>query len=208
MKCGACGEMSSHPVLLSTNTFGFADLDLRPPSMQRETMHTWVLECPHCGYVSGRLEEEPEIPMDFLKSDRYRTCDGFEFRGKLASIFYRNYMIMDELGNLEASFYSLLHCAWDCDDRDDAENARKIRKLALTYIDRMIEKDGEGKNDLLVMKSDILRRAGEFDRVIDEFENVTIGVEIHDAIIRFQIDKARLQDDACYTVGNVHEAAD
>lgn len=205
IECGMCGEMSVQPVLLSTNTFGFPDLDLRPPSMQRETMNTWVMECPHCGYVAGRLNEESEVSPDFIKSERYLTCDGLEFKGKLAQRFYRNHLIMDEAGNVSASFRNLLHCAWDCDDKGDAKNARKVRKLALTYIDELIETADEGKNNLLVIKSDLLRRAGEFDSLIQEYENMTIGEEIYDAVIRFQIGKARLQDDACYTVEDVHE---
>ncbi len=55
-KCQVCGKTSMHPVLMSTNSFGYPDLDLRPAPMQRDTMDTWLDECPHCGYVASSLE--------------------------------------------------------------------------------------------------------------------------------------------------------
>ena len=34
-KCGICGTFTKHMVMLSTNSFGSPDLDLRPPGMER-----------------------------------------------------------------------------------------------------------------------------------------------------------------------------
>lgn len=207
IECAMCGETSLQPMILSTNSFGSPDLDLRPPSMQRETMHTWVMECPHCGYVAGKLDEKSEVPHDFIKSERYLTCDGLEFKGKLASRFYRNYLIMRELENAEGCFFNLLHGAWDCDDNDDAENARKLRKLALTYLDELISMEDHKKNDILVMKADLLRRSGQFKELIDEYGGIDLE-GIHGDIIDFQIQRAKLEDDACYTIEDVLKAAE
>lgn len=203
MKCGACGKTSSQPVLLSTNTFGYADLDMRPPEMRRSTMNTWVMECPHCGYVSANLENEAGINDEFLKTDKYQTCDGFDFKGRLAGRFYRAHLIANELNDTEASFFNLLYCAWNCDDAKDSENACRIRKLALPYLDEMIESENERKNDWIVVKADLLRRTRQFDRLVSEYEGITTGEEMYDKIITFQIRKANLGDDGCYTVEDV-----
>ena len=92
-KCSVCAKSSPQPVLTSTNSFGYPDLDLRPPEMQRSTMGTWIHECPHCGYVAGSLEEESDISEDFLKGDEYLTCEGLDFKSDLSKLFFRSYLI-------------------------------------------------------------------------------------------------------------------
>ena len=201
-KCSVCGKSSPQPVLLSTNTWGYPDLDLRPAEMQRSTMNTWIHECPHCGYVADNLEDEHELPEDFLKSDGYLTCDGHEFKSGLSTLFYRRYLIAKCESDVMMCFVSLRNCAWKCDDFED-ENAVAIRKMSLGYIDDLIENVGEDRNNLLVIKSDLLRRSGEFEKLVGEYENLTIGEEPHDGIIRFQLEKARAGDDSRYTVEDV-----
>lgn len=196
--CSVCGNTSPQPVLMSTNTWGYPDLDLRPSEMQRSTMNIWVLECPHCGYVSGNLENKTLISEKFLKSDSYMTCDGIEFIGRISKKFYKAYLIAKEVEEANKCFFNLLHCAWDCDDHEDP-NAAKIRKLALKYFDDL-EFSDEEKKDYLAIKADLLRRTGQFDLLIEEFSDVTIGEEIYDKIIRFQIEKANEKDTQCYTV--------
>src|ERR1044072_678127 len=56
--CAQCGQESEHIVILSTNTFGTPDLDLRPARMKRDTMDCWVQECPHCRYVAQSLDDK------------------------------------------------------------------------------------------------------------------------------------------------------
>ena len=202
MECPVCGKKTPQPVLFSTNTFGYPDLDLRPAPMQRDTMDTWILECPNCGYVSSNFDSEPTITKDFLKSDAYTTCDGIEFKGKLAKRFYRNYLIAKHNNNAAGCFNNLLHCAWDCDDKEDP-NAAHVRKLALPYITGLIEIDSEGKNNYLAMKADLMRRCGEFDQLINEYSDIITGEEIINRVIQFQIQKAKEKDTTCYTVEDV-----
>lgn len=201
-KCSVCGKSSPQHVLMSTNSMGYPDLDLRPPEMKRSTMNTWIDECPYCGYVASSLSEESKISKDFLKSDEYLTCDGYDFKGNLSKLFYRQHLIAKKSNDAMEAFLSLQHCAWDCDDNDD-ENASDIRKLALPYIDELIENDDEDRNVLLVIKSDFLRRSCEFDQLISEYENLTIGDDTMDKIIRFEIQKASEKDTDCYTLEDV-----
>lgn len=201
-KCSVCGKSSPQPVLLSTNTWGYPDLDMRPAEMRRSTMNTWIHECPHCGYVADNLEDEHELPEGFLKEDGYLSCDGHDFKSSLSKMFYRRYLIAKCESDVMMCFVSLRNCAWKCDDSED-ENASIIRRMALGYIDDLIENAGEDKNNLLVIKSDLLRRSGEFEKLVEEYENLTIGEEPHDSIIRFQLEKARVRDDSGYTVEDV-----
>lgn len=203
IKCSICGETSNQMVIMSTNSSGAPDLDLRPSEMQRSTMPTWIQECPHCGYVAPYLNMEREVSRDFLESDEYITCDGFEFRGKLSKKFFKNYLISRQSDNVVDCFYSLQFCAWDCDDMKDMQNARNVRMLAIPYVDRLIEMNVESKNNFLLIKVDLLRRGGKFSKLIDEYGEFVFGKEWLDKILTFQIIKARESDDECYTLRDV-----
>ena len=202
IKCSVCGKPSPQWILMSTNSFGYPDLDLRPPEMQRSTMNTWISECPHCGYVAADLEMESDVSKNFLESEEYLTCEGYDFKGKLSKLFYKSYLISKQNNNVYNCFFNLRNCAWDCDDHDD-ENAVAIRKQALVYLDEIIQTDDEEKNTFMVIKSDFLRRSGEFDQLINEYGDLTIGEEILDKIIRFEIEKALEKDTKCYTIEDV-----
>jgi hypothetical protein len=201
-KCSVCGNSSPQPVLASTNAWGYADLDLRPPEMQRSTMTTWIVECPHCGYVSSRLEKELEIPKDFLKSEEYLTCDGHDFIGNLSKKFYKRFLIARQADDTEECFKNLLHCAWDCDDRKDS-NATDIRKEALKYVDELIRLHGDANDNFICIKADLLRRSGQFDKLIEDYSGMTTDEDVLNKIIEFQIGRAREKDTECYTIEDV-----
>lgn len=200
-RCSVCGKTSMQPVLSSTNSWGYPDLDLRPAPMKRDTMNTWLMECPHCGYVAIRLENELKVSPNLLKSDEYLTCDGHDFKSDLSKRFYRHYLISKAKKDYRSMFFSLLHCAWTCDDADD-RLAVEIRKKAADSID-LFEADGDEKDNLKIMKADLLRRSLQFDRVADEFNDFRSDDDLLNSIIRFQIERALMKDSACYTVEHV-----
>lgn len=201
-KCSVCGETSMHPVLMSTNSWGAPDLDLRPAPMQRDTMDTWLDECPHCGYVAPDLENETAISAQFLETEEYLTCEGNDFKNNLSKRFFRCYLISKSLNEPRSEFYALLHCAWTCDDADD-ELAVKIRKMSLDAFEKFETDDENEKKNLQILKADLLRRSLQFERLIDEYENFTIDDELLYSIIRFQLEHAIKKDGACYTVEDV-----
>ena len=200
-RCSVCGKTSMQPVLSSTNSWGYPDLDLRPAPMKRDTMNTWLMECPHCGYVAIRLENELDVSPNLLKSDEYLTCGGHDFKSDLSKRFYRHYLISKAKKDYRSMFFSLLHCAWTCDDADD-RLAVEIRKKAADSID-LFEADGDEKDNLKIMKADLFRRSLQFDRVADEFNDFRSDDDLLNSIIRFQIERALMKDSACYTVEHV-----
>lgn len=196
-KCPICSKTSEYPVLVSSNRMGYPDLDMRPPAMYRDTMDTWISECPHCGYVSNDFEKTPSVTEDFLKTNSYQSCDGFDFKSKLAARFYRHYLIST---SNEDKYFAAQCCVWACDDAED-ELALEIRKLEIKIVEDLIDEEPENKTDLCILKSDLMRRARLFDEMINEYE-----LEFHDLyrdIIEFEIKKAYLRDDNCYTVEDV-----
>ena len=223
-QCFMCGAVHEFKVLASTNSFGPADLDLRPGPMKRWTMDTWVQECPECGYVSDIISDYTEITPEFLKSEAYLSCNGINFKSKLAVLFYRRYLIMQKHDYTEAQFDAALQAAWCCDDENDPENAIRCRELAIPLLTEMIASEKEYLDDMpsdlnqtsrilvrrteklnnyLLMKADLLRRAGHFDRLIEEYENVRFSDPLLDRILAFEIEKARQEDTNRYSVRDV-----
>lgn len=201
-KCAICTKTSPQTVLTSTNTSGYPDLDLRPPEMQRSTMFAWLEECPHCGYVAKDIENELKVSPDFLKSEEYLTCGGHEFKSHLAKRFYRHHLIAKAEKNYTSEFDSLLYCAWLCDDADD-ELAVEMRKMALKSIDKINTENDNERENLKLIKADLLRRSLQFDEMIEEFKDVTFEDEIRNEIIKFQLELAAKEDSACYTIEDV-----
>lgn len=198
IECSVCGEASEQPVLSSTNAFGYPDLDFRPPEMQRSTMFAWIQECPNCGYVAGNLADELEIPRDFLESDSYIHCDGFNFKSYLAEKFYKRYLISKKSNDLSRSLTNLQCCAWKCDDAEDPL-ASDVRNMGIEIIDELIAGGDEESECLQLIKADFLRRCGKFDELISEFEGVRLDDEQYNLVVQYQIEKAQAKDDTCYT---------
>ena len=202
VKCSVCGKTSEQPALMSTNSWGYPDLDLRPPEMKRSTMNAWIQECPNCGYVAGKLDDELGISEEFLKSDEYVNCGGLDFKLDLAARFYREYLIANEKNDLEQSFQSLHHCMWKCDDAQDPL-ASDIRRLAIEVADRLIESGFENRDTILVMKADFMRRTGQFDEMIREYRDIFFDDENLNKVIQYQIEKSIERDDGCYTTEEI-----
>ena len=199
-KCSVCGKESEQRVLTSTNAFGSPDLDLRPPKMKRSTMPLWIQECPHCGYISGSIDDETSINEVFLKSEEFCSCSNNNFKSELAKRFYKYYMINLLDDNYEDAFYAILHAAWACDDVNDYEKAIYCRKLAIVEIEKIIK---ENNNETLkVQRADLLRRAGLFEKISAEYNVTDFADEKLQKIIMFQIQKAEEQNTDCYTVAD------
>lgn len=201
--CAVCGNESEQVGLASTNTFGGTpDLDLRPPEMMRSTMAMWLQECPHCGYIAPDLKDEPAVTKEFLQSESYTSCDGLNFTNHLTERFYRYHLINIAAGDNEGAYAAALRAAWCCDDYRDKENAKHCRLLALEHLEKVIQK-GSVPDELFLVKSDLLRRSGQFERVGAELEGKNFPNDILKAIAAFEIEKANQGDTSCYRVQDV-----
>ena len=202
-RCFVCKTTCDYQILTSTNAFGSPDLDLRPPEMKRSTMMWWVHKCPVCGYVAPDVSDYTMITKKWLQTDRYKNCDGIDFTSELAKRFYQLYMIsVHENCPLDA-FFALLHAAWSCDDCEDVENATRCRKLALLHYDDALPiyiMREEEPRTIQVVKADIMRRAGLFEELKNEYQSIHLLNERFNQIIAFQLKKAAAGDRKCYTV--------
>jgi hypothetical protein len=204
--------METYYEIGSTNSFGSPDLDLRPPQMQRGTMGEWIQQCPACGYVSGKIDNDPgKVTKKWLKSKAYTHSDGIDFRSGLADQFYKFYKISLLNENTERAFFALLHAAWACDDCEDTANAVRCRSMAVPLLNQVTEEltsgqgdpeedDSDKKDNLLLIKADLLRRSGQFETLLSEYASRHFENEIMNKVLAFQLAKASEKDTACYTV--------
>lgn len=196
-KCPVCGEEFGFSAMGSTNAFGSMDLDTRPPEMQRSSMCYWLIECPECGYVAIDMKEPAPVDKEFMNSERYKTCDGYVFENNLSDNFYRHYLIMKEAGEHKSACFSLLHTVWTCDDRND-NNANALRELLAHEFENLSESEYDETID--VITADVLRRSGQFEKLINEYKDRQYDNDLLNEIVKFQLCKAGAKDVGCYTV--------
>ena len=204
-RCAVCGATEKFPLMLSTSTFGSPDLDLRPAPLSRSTMPMWVQECPECGYVSESISDCAAVTREWLSSERYHTCGGFGFTSDLAARFYRQYLIAAKGRNVRMAMFAALHAAWSCDDTCDEANAKSCREIAIPPAAELIGTDPDDRDELMVMRADMMRRAGQYGELIEQYSSVRFGNENLNRLIRFEIEKAKDEDARCYCVADAVE---
>ena len=202
IRWAVCGQISEVDVMGSSNSFGSPDLDLRPAAMLRYTMRFWVQECPHCGYVAAQLDAPTAITHEWLQSDAYQQCEGLCAQESMVRRFYRQAMIDRHLEQWEDAFFALLHGAWCCDDLGDDENARYLRTMALEMLERMRQENPWHAN-LKLIRADVLRRAGQFDRLLTEYADCVMERPVEAAVLAFQLECAKRGDTGCYRIDQV-----
>lgn len=203
--CAVCGAKNEFHVLGSFSTFGPPDLDLRPAEMKRSTMPFWVQKCPSCGYVASQISDPTPVAEEWLKTEKYTTCNGISFSSDLAKEFYQQFMIASQSKDTKTAFFALLHAAWACDDREDEENAKHCRQTACLLAEKLLSSERKKDENLSLIRADLLRRTGQFARLIDEYRNAQYSEELLNKIIAFQLEKAKAQDTSLYRVEDVNE---
>ena len=105
--------------------------------------------------------------------------------------------------NIEDAFFAVLHAAWSCDDDADIVNAKHCRELAIELATRLLDKGYENEDSLKLTRADLMRRAGQFEKMISMYETVEFDEELLNQILKFEIEKARKKDSSCYRVEDV-----
>ena len=160
------------------------------------------MQDPHCGYVSRNLEKKVKLNKKWLKSEEYITANGIKFSSYLAKKFYKLFLICLQIEDTKGAFFAALHAAWVCDDAHDFDNAVFCRILALELLEDLI-KSPDAEEDLFIVRADLLRRIGDFETLIEEYQNKKFSTDLLNQIIAFQIEKAKAGDTDCCTVGDV-----
>ena len=208
--CACCGKTSHHVELGSSNSFGPADLDLRPAPMLRDTIGYWMQECPHCGYVAGKLSEKTTMTPERMDPVYFRDEEVLGFSSRIAGRFFRRFLIINRtshenprINHDRDSFLALRNAAWACDDAGDRKNADFCRSGAAVHLKRLIESDPENRETYILIRADLLRRCGQFHVLIRDYGETELSVPALNRILAFQLRKAKEEDRRRYNLDDV-----
>jgi tetratricopeptide (TPR) repeat protein len=209
--CAICGREDTYTMIMSTNSFGSPDLDLRPPEMQRSTMEYWVERCPECGYCSHNVEEAGDGVADVVQSEAYRRQRESQQYPELANAFLCSSMIYEHLGDYSSAGQTSMDAAWVCDDASMQTEARQCREEAIRLLQiardqDQLDEDPAGATEALL--TDLMRRSAQFDLaqktceegLAKDPETVIAGV------LRFQRSLIDAKDVGAYTIEEALQA--
>lgn len=200
VECSVCGTKSAHEVITEVEVSGVPDMDLRPPKPHRSSMEYWVMECPECGYCNGSLETSLDTDRSYLESTEYRTLDGIETENPLVSRFVRKALVCLKNRDYAESVQSYLYGSWICDDEKDVEKAKECRTEAVSIIENSRLKDDD---NFMLLRADLLRRNGEFEKVIDEYYEKFFSNAVMLLTSQYQVRYAREKDDSVHKMSDI-----
>jgi hypothetical protein len=210
-RCGVCGEDNVFHVINSTNSMGSADLDTRPPEMQRSTMSMWVQRCTGCGYCAAKVGEARPEAATAVKRQSYKDQLKNPAYPELTNTFLCKAMVDRASNEYAAAFWATVFAAWACDDMDRSDQALICRQQAIELLDQVKEHGQQVSKQTGVtttLRVDLLRRAGRFEeamKVAEAWDAEDEGDAI-DCILDFQCDLIEIRDRGCHTVAEAYEA--
>lgn len=198
--CSVCGA-DSHQLAAPTVSPQFApDLDTRPGEPLRSTLPAWVQLCPNCGYAAPDLSYAAELVPNWVRTSDYQS---------LPDAFERHAWLLEQLGHLADAGWINLQAAWNHDDCEQPDAARRCRRKAI----RLFQASKAAGHDFLdtpaeelALAVDILRRIGEFEAAA---ETIRVALqeeelpEMIDAVLRFQTGLVQRRDTARHTLDEV-----
>ncbi len=204
--CAVCGNTSEQQELMSTNAFGYYDLDGRPPYDARGMIHLWLQYCDHCGYINYEINKLRPIARVIMDSQEYQNTLDNQKYPFLARLFLCNALFYPD-DPLQAG-NQILHAAWVCDDEQNLKLAREFRNRAANRLLALQPFTGEeGDINTGIQVVDILRRAGRGGEAMDLATRLLAdpGVQADEnmvKILQYQHQLCQNQDWSGYDIGH------
>lgn len=209
--CAACSCEFKISTVISTNAFGSADLDTRPPPMRRNTMYSWVRRCPSCGYCASDVTRIDECLKPVLTSANYRAQLLDSRYPDLAASFLCSAILHEAAGRYDFAVWSTLHAAWVLDDQAlDGVDADELAKLCrCKVVNRLAMLAGSGSvlipqvGATEALTLDCLRRAARFADAMALADATLTREDLHEvvrSVIAFERTLVTRGDVACHTI--------
>jgi len=220
--CEMCGHSLKMIGILSTSTFGVPDTDGRPSEMMRSTMDYLVVRCPKCNYVEysshayslggcffsfpseSTKHKHKKISKEFLSSREFLNFSQ-KPKSHLAETFLMHARILIESKRYERAFDAYKFAAWASDDASDEYWSNESRILAINIFDaHLSDLSAVAKNEYVkVVRADLLRKTGQFEKLISEYEGIKFSNKLLNDIVAFEIKKAKEKSRATYTLKDI-----
>ena len=198
--CSVCGTESEHKVITKTEDNGIQDMDLRPTGEHRDTMEMWVMECPECSYCNGTLETPLDTDRRYLKSREYTTLGGLVTDNVLVSRFVRKALVCLRNRDYAESVKSYLYGAWVADDTENTETAVECRNEAISIMENSTLLDSD---DMMLLRADLLRRSGQFEKVISEYSDKRFDNPFTLLMTMYEIELCKKGDSSAHSMADI-----
>ena len=200
VRCAVCKRETNETVFLSSNAFGYSDLDFRPSEMMRSAMFMMVNICPHCHYSNNHLDELiSDNTIKLVKSDAYQSLAASITERIPQKMFLHAYLYKAE--NMKAkALEAFKRAAWAFDDAYDHEMSKECRKQSLVLLEEFKDKS----IGYAMIYIDMNRRIGEFDKALEHI-NKYIDTELpqkEDKLwFNYEIELCLKKDDRVHNCG-------
>ena len=166
VRCAVCGNKVNETIFLSSNAFGYSDLDFRPSEMMRSAMFMMVNMCPHCHYSNYHLNElmYPDVAK-IVKSDTYQSLVASLYDRTSQKMFLHAYLYKAKDMKIKA-IESFKRAAWAFDDIGDRNMSKKCREQALNMLEEFKDKSVS----YAMIYIDMNRRIGQFDKALEHID--------------------------------------
>lgn len=199
-ECSVCGKKSEYTVITEISAEGAPDMDLRPPMPHRSTMEYWVMECPECSYCNGTIETPLNADKSYLESKEYKTLGGMKTENPLVSRFVRKALVCLKNRDYAEAVQSYLYGAWVCDDSEDTDTAKECRTEALSIMENSdVLKD----ENFFLLRADLLRRNGQFEKVISDYGERVFKVPLMLLASQYQVKLAGNEDSSAHKMSEI-----
>lgn len=219
VKCPHCEHKYNTHVFGSYHSFGFNDLDGKTNdySAPQYYVASFAHFCPKCGICFFEGEEVMNDDMKkYMDSEEYKTCKGYNLKGKAAEVFRYGLRRLKEVHDIEVSETpktaedvrlnnkkkgATIAAFKDVTWMGSTEWAKPLRKeivqlMSDDYIESLPDCD---RTSVYRIRADIMRQAGMFDEVTRLYDDVHFDTEYEEKCLRFIIEKAKQADPSPYS---------
>lgn len=209
--CCLCGAENKCTTIVSTESEGSPDLDLRPPPLERDTMGAWLQECVSCHYVGVDLERESDGAREIVAAETYQSLISDSNIPEIAKRFALCSLLMGGIDK-EISATALLRAAWVCDDEKATELASSFRLQCSNILWKMVPfEDSPEQANTATMLVDVLRRSSQFEKAAKlasqllKFKSVKRAGRML-AVVKFQLALCEEKSTECREIKDAWDA--
>ncbi|XGV99724.1 MAG: hypothetical protein ACAF41_12400 [Leptolyngbya sp. BL-A-14] len=200
MQCAHCSHLTvgySNP----NTVFGGSDLDTRPS--EHPTPEA-CYRCARCGYCAYDLSASLPNLAAVLASAEYQTQLTNDAYSELIQNFFCAALLYEQAEMFVDAGWVYVNVAWISDDDGCTDLAQACRLQAVDRFEQAIAAGGKlsqtpGAEALFL--SDLLRRAGAFDRALAYCDAglATAEEKLMQTLLHYEKTLIRAQDQACHT---------
>jgi uncharacterized protein (DUF2225 family) len=215
--CPLCSKVVKAYAVVTTNTFGGGDSEMRSYAVGFDSLRFSLYTCGSCGYTDyfynlykPLTDEQVKRIRKYLDTVPLGTISHLSgyapyVQGEERYALSKHKLLINILKIREAESVDIakacLEGAWIADDVADEENEhlkRELREEALKYFERALKnrevQDKSETASIIYLVGELYRRLGKFNRAIDYLSMVRHGENWLKEIARKQIQRAKKKD--------------